>query len=480
MQSEKEASQGNKYLRLLSDIGIFAVGNFLAKLIQYCLLPLYTSAMTTETYGTAELLNNLSEILYPVVTLAIYEAVFRFAVDRDRDLNALLYESTSLLVKMFLGLFAAVLVFQKLIGYAYTYEMLFVLASYSFRMLFANYARGGGYVKSFSLSGVVNAFALAVFSWLFLVRFDYGVRGYLMALGCAHLASITVLLIGAGIPGRLLLHKRDKALLSQMLRFSTPLIFNNIAWWVTSMSGRYVILFACGAGIAGLYTAANKLPAVITVISGVFQQAWQLNSAREYRSQEQTTFYENVWRLYSAAILMFGAAVIAFTPALAAMTLKKDFFEAWCYIPLMMLAVIISCISAYFGSILIACKLTRTTMRGMLLGATINLCLAIALIGPFGIWGVLAASVICYLTILVHRIVCVQREVTMDLHLKHVVPLFLLLLTEAVLMCFDVPLCRWLAWGICAVMLAACFAIFRDDVAVTWRRLRQHHARKGD
>ena len=75
--------QSNKYLRLLSDVGVFAVGNLLAKLIQYFLLPLYTSAMTTETYGTAELLNNLSEMLFPIVTLAIYEAVFRFAVDPD-------------------------------------------------------------------------------------------------------------------------------------------------------------------------------------------------------------------------------------------------------------------------------------------------------------------------------------------------------------------------------------------------------------
>lgn len=480
MKSKIETPQKNKYIRLLSDVGIFAVGNFLAKLIQYCLLPLYTSAMTTETYGTAELLNNLSEMLFPIVTLAIYEAVFRFAVERDSDLDALLYESTGLLVKVFLGLFGAAFVFQKIIGYAYTYELLFVLASYSFRMLFANYARGGGYVKAFSLSGVVNAFALAVFSWLFLICLDYGVRGYLMALGGAHIASIAVLLVGAGIPKRLLLWKRDKALLTQMLRFSAPLILNAISWWVTSMSGRYVILFACGAGIAGLYTAANKLPAVISVVTRVFYQAWQLNSAREYRSQEQTIFYENVWRLYSAAILVFGAAVVAFTPALAAMTLKKDFFEAWNYIPLMMLATITHSLSIYFESILIAYKMTNATMRGMLLGAVINLCLAIALVGPLGIWGVLAASVICYLAILVHRVVCVQREVTMDLHLKHVIPLLLLLLTEAVLMCFDVPLCRWLAWGICVVMLAACFVIFRDDVVVARRRLRQHHAGKGD
>ena len=469
--------QSNKYLSLLSDVGVFAVGNLLAKLIQYFLLPLYTSAMTTETYGTAELLNNLSEMLFPIVTLAIYEAVFRFAVDPDQDLDALLYESTALLVKMFLGALAVGLILQKVIGYAYTYELLFVLAAYSFRMLFANYARGAGYVTAFSLSGVVNAFALAVFSWLFLIRLDYGVRGYLFALGCAHIASVVVLLIGAEIPRRLLLRKKDKPLLRRMLRYSIPMIFSDIAWVVTSMSGRYVILFACGAGIAGLFTAANKLPAVITVISLVFQQAWQLNASREFGSGEQCTFYENVWRLYSALMLMLGAVVIAFTPVLAAMTLKKDFFEAWRYIPPMMLSAVIHSMSTYFGSILLACKQTRTAMHGMALGAAVNLVLAIALIRPLGIWGVLTASVICYLSILVHRIVSVRKVVAINLHLKQVIPLFGLLLTEAVLMCFDSSLCRWLSWGICAVMAAACIAIFRKDIAAAARKLRQRKTR---
>ena len=468
-----DISQSNKYLRLLSDVGIFAVGNLLAKLIQYCLLPLYTSAMTTETYGTAELLNNLSEMLYPIVTLAIYEAVFRFAVDQDQDLDALLSESTALLVKMFLGVLAVGLIVRKFIGYAYTYELLFVLAAYSFRVLFANYARGAGYVTAFSLSGVVNAIALAVFSWLFLIRLDYGVRGYLIALGCAHIASIVVLLFGAEIPQRLLQRKKDKALLHRMLRFSIPMIFNDIAWWVTSMSGRYVVLFACGAGIAGLYTAANKLPAVIRVVSLVFQQAWQLNSAREFESGERSTFYENVWKFYSAVMLMLGAVVIAFTPLLAAMTLKKDFFEAWRYIPPMMLAVIIDCLAAYFGTILTACKHTRTAMHGMVLGAAVNLVLAIALIQPLGIWGVLTASVICYLSILVHRILSVRKEVAINLHLKQVIPLFGLLLTEAVLMCFDSSICRWLSWAICMLMTAACIAIFRKDIAAAARKLRQ-------
>lgn len=478
MQNEKETHNNNKYLRLLSDTGVFAIGNFLAKLIQYCLLPLYTSAMTTETYGTAELLNNLTEMLFPVVTLAIYEAVFRFAVEKGQNLDALLYESTSLLCKIFLGLFVATLAFQRFIGYAYTYEFVFVLTFYSFRMLFAYYVRGIGYTKIFSLSGATNALALALFSWLFLIRFDYGIRGYLIALGCAHAASLAVLLIGAKIPKHLLSRKKDRKLLIQMLKFSSPLILNNIAWWVTSMSGRYVIFFSCGAGLAGLYAAANKLPAVISVVSQVFQQAWQLNSAREYKSRDRTAFYENVWRFYFAVVILLGATAIAMTPILAQMTLKKDFWEARMYIPLMMLAVIIHSLSTFFGSLLIASKMTKVAMRGMLLGAIVNLLLAISLIVPLGIWGVLAASVACYLTILFHRIVNAQKEFQMNLHLMQVIPLFICLLIETALMCFDSPFCRWVSWGICATMFGMCFAAYRDIIATLLKNVRRYLSRR--
>lgn len=471
MHIKKEMLSSNKYLRLISDTGVFVIGNFLAKLIQYFLLPLYTSAMTTETYGTAELLNNLTEILFPIVTLALYEAVFRFAVDRNQDLDALIYESTSLLCKIFFGIFLILPILRRFLGFEYTYELLFVLVTYSFRMLYANYARGAGYTKTFSLSGVVNALTLAVFSVCFLIYFDYGVKGYLMALGCAHLVSLVVLLIGAKIPKRLVLHRKNRALLVQMLQFSAPLILNNIAWWITSMSGRYVVLFACGASAAGLYAAANKLPAVISVISQVFQQAWQLNSAREYKNDAYINFYENVWKFYSVAIFLFGAFAIALTPVLAQVTLKKEFLEAKHYIPLMMLAVIISCLSAYFGSILMALKMTKVMMKGMLLGAVVNLLLAVGMIGSLDIWGVLVASVICYLTILCYRIICVRRRIMMNIHLVQTVLLFLLLLLETILMCFDSSFYWLLSWGIFVLIVGVCFGVFRNDISTVIKEI---------
>ena len=73
------------YKNLVSDTAVFAVGNMLTKAIQFFLLPMYTALLSAEQYGIGELVNNLSELLYPLCCIGIYEGVFRFSLDRDAD-----------------------------------------------------------------------------------------------------------------------------------------------------------------------------------------------------------------------------------------------------------------------------------------------------------------------------------------------------------------------------------------------------------
>ena len=47
----------NKFQQLFTNTIIFAIGNILTKLILFLLMPLYTTALTTEQYGIADLLS---------------------------------------------------------------------------------------------------------------------------------------------------------------------------------------------------------------------------------------------------------------------------------------------------------------------------------------------------------------------------------------------------------------------------------------
>lgn len=462
----------NRYLQLISNTGIFAVGNFLVKLIQFFLLPVYTSVMSAEAYGTAELLNNLSEMMFPVVTLAIYESVFRFSVDEEEDKDTILYESCLLVVKGFAALFLSMAAVQYFIRYSYTYYVFFVLFSYSIRMVFANFAKGSGYTKCFSLSGVADALMLFLVSWLYLVHLHWGIKGYLLAIGCAHTASAMVLFFGARINRRLVKRRRDKALLKSMLQYSLPLIVNNIAYWITSMAGRYIVLFAYGAGIAGLYTAANKLPAIISMMSQVFQQSWQLSSAQECKREDYAVFLENVLKVYLSGMYIFGSVVICAIPFLAKITLKKAFYDARIYISPMMLAVLIQCMSIYFGAILIAFKKTKEAMYGMMIGGAVNVILSSVLIGRIGIWGVLIAGVLCYLSILIHRIWIVSKFIEFNKYFRTNVPLFMILCVQTVLLCFDKLLFTVISAVLLFLMVLIVFCSYRKDVIYLIKKFR--------
>lgn len=70
----------NKYTRLAKDTAVFAAGNLLTKLIYFFMVPLYTSAMTTAQYGRAEMLNTLVDIVYPIATMYVVDAMYRFTI----------------------------------------------------------------------------------------------------------------------------------------------------------------------------------------------------------------------------------------------------------------------------------------------------------------------------------------------------------------------------------------------------------------
>lgn len=86
-------NQGAK--QLIKDIFVFSMGTVMTKLIQFLLMPLYTSGLTTEAYGAAELVNNLAEFFYPILTLSAFEAVLRFLVGKEHGEKRLLRQGSN-------------------------------------------------------------------------------------------------------------------------------------------------------------------------------------------------------------------------------------------------------------------------------------------------------------------------------------------------------------------------------------------------
>ena len=77
----------DKYKRLASNTLIFAIGTFSSKLLTFFLTRLYTSVLDKGEFGVTDLIQQAGNLLLPLITLGIINAVVRFACQGDGSLD---------------------------------------------------------------------------------------------------------------------------------------------------------------------------------------------------------------------------------------------------------------------------------------------------------------------------------------------------------------------------------------------------------
>lgn len=68
-------------IKLLKNSALLVIGNFASKILVFFLVPFYTTVLSTEEYGAADLITTTVNLLYPVLTVMISTAVLRFCLD---------------------------------------------------------------------------------------------------------------------------------------------------------------------------------------------------------------------------------------------------------------------------------------------------------------------------------------------------------------------------------------------------------------
>ena len=70
---------------LAKNTAILTVGKLCTQCISFFLLPLYTAILSTEEYGTFDLLVTYSTLLLPLVNWQLDQGLFRFMLDYSKD-----------------------------------------------------------------------------------------------------------------------------------------------------------------------------------------------------------------------------------------------------------------------------------------------------------------------------------------------------------------------------------------------------------
>ena len=248
-------------------------------------------------------------------------------------------------------------------------------------------------------------------------------------------------------------------LMRRLLRYSIPMVPNALAWWFVNLSGRYIVLFSSGIAVAGLYTAASKLPAVMNMLVSVFQQAWQIFSAREYSAADRSRSFSIVFRVYSALLLCAGSLAIAITEPLSRVMLSSGFYEARLFVPLLMFGAVVNGYSTYFGVLYNAAKQNRMIFVTTVVGALSNVVLSVLLATEIGVWGPIVGSVVAYSIISISRAFDTRKFVRIEMDLPYQVVGLSVLLAEVALLSIGIVHATTISLGLSVALVA--FTIVR-------------------
>ena len=469
--SENANTQGHsRYRSLVSNTLLFGLSTFGSKLLPFLMMPLYTRVFTQAEFGLRELLTASANLMIPIISLCISEAVIRYGMEKDTRRRDVFTTS----VVVILSGYALLILAYPLLGMV-EYHQGYMLYIYLYtlnaalRSAVTHFVRASGFVRLFALDGVVTTLLTVVLTVIFIVPMQLGVAGFLLGTIVADGLSALTLILMLKLYRFISLRGFRVSTLKEMLRYSIPLMPTAIFWWITNLSSRYFVTYMVGLEANGLYSAAGVIPRMITLVSTIFIQAWQISAFTEYNSAAGERFYSTVFRSYYTLIFLAASGIILMVKPIMMVLVSPYFFDSWRYVPLLVLAVGFSCLVTFLGTIYNAHKRNLMVTLTTFLGAGLNVILNILLIPRMGANGAALATFISFFIVFLIRAVDTRRYMKISMQPPRIALTLAILLAQVWVTLTEPG--YWALWSALAFLLI--FAVNSGNIIYILKHAKQ-------
>jgi len=431
----------NKYVRLINNSGVFLLGNLGSQFFGMVFLFVSTFVISPAEFGIIEIVRLAAALLFPIISAAVAEGVFRFAMDADEDAVSVF---TNGLVIIAIGTAALFLLIPGLrLIQSFDTLMPFLLALVIVQMIQATakqFTRAIGKVTTFVFSDFVNAVSMLVFGAAFVIYFRWGVQGYLLTYVVAPILDCIFLFVAAKLYTYIDRRAVSLRQIKRILKYSLPLAPNSIMWWLTETSNRYFILYFLGAAMTGIYAVASRIPGLITVFTAVFFKAWQMSAVEEYLSENKSQFYSRVFNFFWVGLVLSASIIFIILPTLMRVIVADDYFQALQYIPLLIIVAVFSAFQAFIGTNYTASKDSLGALTTSSGAAVISVLLNYLLIPLLGLYGAAIATLFSYIFVFTLRFHGTKKHVKIDIDWRRFILSLMILGIQALLLILISPL----------------------------------------
>jgi O-antigen/teichoic acid export membrane protein len=431
----------NKYSSLGKNTIIFALGTMGSKSIHFFLIPFYTRIFNSYEYGQLDIIQTTINLLIPLITLQLGEAIFRFTMDKDRKeksvfTNALMYNSGLILILCLVWIFTN----QQTIFDISFFLVMSIVVIEMLLIQVMHFIRALGKIKDFVFTELLQVVLFVFFNIVFLVGLDMSIEGYFIALVCSKTIAFIFLILKCNILQYLKFSYLDKTLLKMMLVYSIPLIPNTLMWWFMNASDRYIIAYFMGLESTGIYAVSYKLPSLLVLIYGVFSYAWQIFAIEESESSDKNETFSTVF-LYNSLFFIISISLLLPTlKVLMSILGSSEFYESWRYIPILLFGTMFSAFSKFFGTGYIITKRTGGAFLTSIYGGIINILISILTIPFIGLYGAAFSTMIGFLVMWILRMKQTKQIFPIKIDWFTFLTSILILVLQTVVLFINIPI----------------------------------------
>lgn len=412
---------------LLKGTAVYFIGNALIGIIQFLMLPIITGKLSPEEYGYYDMIVTTGNLLLPLITLQITDAVFRFFFNCS-EIDKKRYFTTAVLI-IFIGVsilavgiviitnFIFSLEYPLLIFLYFIGKIMMLIYTRMARCLNANVA----YVKC----NILKSFLYIFFQIIFLLVFKMGIASLFISNISSIIICVVILEKKIALRGFIITSSVNKSTLKEMLNYSIPLIPNTFLWWLLSSFNKYVVVCFLGIGINGIYVVANKFSTILTMITSVFLLAWQESVIKEYDKQEETSFYGEIAYQFINLVFSIVIVLIPIIKIVFPYLINEQYSASMPYAPILLLSSGMAAITGFYGSFYAATKKTIGIMKTTIYGVAINGIVVLSLVNYIGLFAPAIASLLGNFAIVVARYRFFKEEMNIRINWKHIVVLII-------------------------------------------------------
>lgn len=382
--------------KLIKHTTVYGVGNALAKMVGFFMLPFYTHYLTPSDYGTLELLDltlTLTAIVLSTwMNVSIVRHYYDYAEPKDRDQTV----STVLVLALIIGSIGAMcgIYFSRALSIAIlkTPELHFYvsLISVSFLMSSVN-AVSTSYLRAKQRSALVvgsdlfNLVLTLSLNIYFIAYRHVGVAGVLYSSLTSN-TLITLALTTYTLRQVRLSFSYDK--LKRVVAFGLPLITTSIAAFTVNFSDRFFLRQFAGVSTVGIYALGYKFGFMISLlVVQPFDMIWQARSYDIRTQADSGQIFSRVFQYYCLALVTAALGLSLIIKELISAISAPPFHSAYQIVPIICLAYIFQGMNRYLLTGTYIAK--KTIYLGVvgLINALVNVGLNLFLIPRYGMLG---------------------------------------------------------------------------------------------